>query len=331
MNRSTCRFVVTLSLVPPFLACSSDRPRPLVPSLDPVAAGTRASARRTDWVAPQNAGTPVNSAHVEVNPFLSRDGLSLYFQCSGCPGGFGGHDIWVSHRATIKDPWGAPRNLGAAINTSANEGGPSISIDGHRLFFNSGKTGGFGGNDIYLARRHDTSDDLGWTDVVNLGANVNSASDDQLPQPLDVGGRGLALFFLSERSGGPGGSDIYSSFIHDDGTIDPAAVVEDLSSPFEERGPTFSRDGLEVIFASNRPGTLGGLDLWQATRASLNDPWSTPENLGETVNSRFVDAGPKLSFDGLTLFFHSALRPENIGGPFFDIWSTSRQKVTRND
>lgn len=322
MNGSTHRRMRPWSFAFLLMACSSE----LSTTLDPFA--TSASARWAEWLPPQNAGTPVNSANVEVNPFLSRDGLALYFGCNGCPGGFGGFDLYVSRRASVDDPWGTPENLGPEINTSANEASVSISIDGHRMFFTSGKAGGFGSNDIYMARRHDRNDHSGWTEVVNLGPNVNSASDDQLPQPLDEGSGGLVLYFLSERAGGPGGADIYSSVLHEDGSVDGAVVVADLSSPFEERGPTFSRDGLEVIFPSNRPGTLGALDLWRATRATPRDPWSMPENLGGTVNSPFNDAGPKLSFDGRTLVFHSALRPENIGGPFFDVWSTTRQKVT---
>jgi hypothetical protein len=322
MNGSTHRRMRPLSFVFLLAACSSD----LSSTLDPFA--TYAAARWSEWLPPENAGAPVNSANVEVNPFLSRDRLALYFGCNGCPGGFGGFDLWVARRASVDDPWGTPENLGAEINSSANEASVSISVDGHRMFFNSARAGGFGGNDIYMARRHDRNDHVGWTDLVNLGPNVNSSGNDQLPQPLDEGLDGLVLYFQSERPGGPGGTDIYSSVLHEDGTVDPAFVVEELSSPYEERGPTFSRDGLETIFASDRPGTLGALDLWRATRASARDEWSTPENLGATVNGPGNDAGPKLSFDGRTLVFHSALRPENIGGPFFDVWSTRRQKVT---
>ena len=147
MSGSAHHRMLTISLAFSLAACSSD----LNSSLDPVA--TRASSRWSEWLPPQNAGTPVNSPNVEVNPFLSRNGLALYFGCNGCPGGFGGFDLWVSRRASLDDPWGTPENLGAEINTTANEASVSISVDGHRMFFTSARADGFGGNDIYMARR----------------------------------------------------------------------------------------------------------------------------------------------------------------------------------
>jgi hypothetical protein len=62
---------------------------------------------------------------------------------------------------------------------------------------------------------------------------------------------------------------------------------------------------------SNRPGTLGGMDLYVATRASTAEPWSTPVHLG-AINSTVLDARPALSFDGTELYFHSD-RPGGYG------------------
>src|SRR3989454_12066510 len=62
--------------------------------------------------------------------------------------------------------------------------------------------------------------------------------------------------------------------------------------------------------AARPPGGVGGQDLWVATRATTADPWSTPVNLGPTVNSTAFDGAPALSFDGTTLYFFS----ERLGG-----------------
>jgi hypothetical protein len=103
--------------------------------------------------------------------FISKKGLSLYFTSAtcgsdpsppGCRPGFGGWDIFVCQRATVNDPWGPAQNLGPAINTPYNEGAPSLSVDGHRMYFASNRPGGFGGNDLYVSRRHDKRDDFGW-------------------------------------------------------------------------------------------------------------------------------------------------------------------------
>src|SRR5690349_14493816 len=264
------------------------------------------------WSAPINLGPPVNSAFAEQNPFISRDGLSLYFTCFSCPGNIGGSDIWVSQRASANDPWGTPQNLGLNINTSASESGPALSSDGHRLYFVSNRPGGFGGNDIYVSRRQNKRDDFAWQPPVNLGSGVNTLADEQGPEYFEDDKTGIiTLYFGSNRPGGLGGTDIYASTLNENGdeeAFGPAVLVAELSSPFNDQGPSIRRDGLEMFLASDRP-TLGNVDLWVSTRANTSDPWSTPVNLGPTVNSVFADAGPALSFDGTELYFHSPFRP----------------------
>ncbi|PYO34033.1 MAG: hypothetical protein DMD74_12110, partial [Gemmatimonadetes bacterium] len=65
-------------------------------------------------------------------------------------------------------------------------------------------------------------------------------------------------------------------------------------------------------------------DLWVSTRATTADPWSTPVNLGPTVNTTAFDGAPALSFDGTTLYFFST-RPGGFGGN--DLYVTMRQRV----
>jgi len=291
------------------------------------------------WSAPVNLGQPVNSAFAEMNPFISKDGLSLYFACVNCPGNLGGSDIWVSQRANVNDPWGTPQNLGPNINSSAGEGGPALSSDGHSLYFASNRPGGFGGNDIFVSRRHNKRDDFGWQPAENLGSGVNTAADEGGPAFFEDDETGaVTLYFNSTRPGGIGDSDIYTSKLNEvDGreTFGPAVLVAELSSPFSDQAPAIRRDGLEIFLTSNRPGSIPpppGLpsqvfDLWVATRASTSDPWSTPVNVGSVVNSVFIDGGPALSFDGTELYFHSPFRPGNVGGPMFDIWVTTRAKL----
>jgi len=287
--------------------------------------------RFSDWSSPSNVGPPVNSSFVEQGPAISKDGLSLYFQCMDCPGGVGGTDIWVSQRAGVDEPWGAPQNLGPNINTTSNEGGPSVSTDGHTLFFISNKPGGFGANDLYMARRRDKRDDLGWQSAVNLGSAVNTPANEGAPQPFNDDVTGTAyLYFNSGRPGGPGAGDIYVSTRLSDGSFGQPLLVGELSSSFADQGVAIRKDGLEVIFSSDRPGTMGQLDLWVSTRATTLDSWSTPVNLGPAINSAFIDAGADFSFDGTALYFHSPLRPGGVG-PFFDIWVTTREKLNGRD
>src|SRR2546429_89155 len=140
---------------------------------------SREAPQFSDWSAPVNLGPPVNTAFVDQGASISKNGLSLYFQCRDCPGNVAGSlvgssDIYVSQRASVDAPWGPPQPLGPNINTTSDEGAERLSRDGHLLFFNSTRPDGFGGSDLYVSRRRDKRDDFAWGPAVNLGAAVNT-------------------------------------------------------------------------------------------------------------------------------------------------------------
>jgi WD40-like Beta Propeller Repeat len=288
--------------------------------------------RYSDWSAPVNLGAPVNTAAGEFGPFISKNGLSLYFTCDlSCPGGFGGFDLWVARRASVDDPWGPPHNLGPTINTSANETVPTLSLDGHRMFFQSTRAGGLGATDVYVSRRRDERDDFGWQPPENLGSGVNSVAGDAAVALFEDDATGtVTLYFASNRAGGLGDEDIYATTVLPHGSFGPAVLVPELSTPFRDTGPAIRRDGLEMFLTSNRtgsfgvPGTQGGLDLWVATRPSTSASWSTPVNLGSVVNGDNTDSRPALSFDGTELYFHS-FRPGGAGA--FDLYRSVRARL----
>jgi Tol biopolymer transport system component len=206
---------------------------------------------------------------------------------------------------------------------------PTLSTDGHRLYFSSNRPGGFGGMDVYVSRRHNKRDDFGWQPAENLGSVVNTGGQDQPTSYFedDVTGT-ITLYLQSNRPGGVGGSDIYASTLQPDETFGPPVLVEEFSSPFDDQGLTIRRDGLEVIFASNRPGSMdGSLDLWVSTRASTADPWSTPQPL-VALNSAVIENRPALSFRGTELYFTST----RLGGRDpQDLWVSTRTKLKDPD
>jgi hypothetical protein len=306
----------------------------------------------SDWGAPiniDNLGSTVNSLVIDQHPALSRKGLSLYFVSDRTPG-VGGLDIWVCQRASANDPWGPPQNLGPGVNSSSTENAPTLSPDEHLLFFVSNRPGGYGGNDIWVSRRQNRRDDFGWGPPVNLGAAINTTADDEGPTYFegertgstdhqdgltsfdDEETRSTVLYFTSNRTWGAGDCngpkvgdfDIYTSTLQDDETFGPVCLVRELSSPLRDTRTAINRDGQEIFITSNRAGGQGLLDVWVATRGSTSEPWSTPVNLGSTVNSSFNDGAPALSFDGTTLYFYSN-RPGGLGGN--DLQVATRTKL----
>jgi Tol biopolymer transport system component len=102
-------------------------------------------------------------------------------------------------------------------------------------------------------------------------------------------------------------------------TFGPPAKIVELSTAADDRMPNVSRDGLTMVFVSNRtdlPGAVGGLDVYISTRNSTTDPWSTPVNLGPNVNTVEAESRPSLSADGQRLYF----------GRLGDIWVATRSR-----
>jgi WD40 repeat protein len=280
----------------------------------------RMRADEVRWSRPVNLGGVVNSPADEAQVTITHSSLSLYFS-SDRPGGFGNTDIWVSHRSSVQAPWGEPRNLGLLVNAEGAEFAPSFSPDDHWMFFPSGRRpDGLGSLDIYVTYRADVTDDFGWQPAVNLGSSVNSAANDADPfYFVDPETGEATLYFVSNRLGT---FDIYESARNPDGSFRQAVLNKALSTAaYGDRHLTIRSDGLELIFTSDRPGGMGGLDLWVSTRNTTHDLWTKPVNLGPPVNSEFDDRGPALSSDGVTLFF-SSTRPGGLG--LGDFWRVTR-------
>ena len=93
---------------------------------------------------------------------------------------------------------------------------------------------------------------------------------------------------------------------------EPVNLGSVINTTFNEQGPTLSNDELSVYFGSDRPGGIGGFDIWVSQRACRDCPWEAPLNLGPAVNTASDETGPGLSVDGHLLFFRST-RPGGAG------------------
>lgn len=278
---------------------------------------------RSEWSEPVNLGPTINTSANEQGGTLSPNGLALYFN-SNRPGGLGANDLWVAHRDCEACPWRPPVNLGAPMNSAANDGQVTFSTDPHVVFFNSGRPGGHGSSDLYMARRAEPTDDFGWGTPVNLGPDVNTSDNEAGAEYVErEDGRDAVLYF-SRGNIMQQLADIYAAPVTRDGQIlGPAAAVSELNvAAINDAGLTVRQDGREIIFWSNRdspPGLVRG-DLFVSTRHNVHHPWSTPTNLGPPVNSELNEISASLSSDGRTLIFVSD-RP-GFGG--FDLWMSTR-------
>jgi hypothetical protein len=248
--------------------------------------------------------TGVNTAAVEGCPIESPDGLSLYI-ASNRAGGTGTpdpNDIWVFHRDSIDGAWGAAENLGAPVNSAFADYCPT-PLRGKYLLFVSNRPGGCGGGDIYLARDNPAH---GWS-VDNLGCAADGSGPNfpggEFGPSLVETAEGTFLYFSSDGFDVGGDQDIYMSRRADDGSFGAPTLVAELSTAASDFMPNVRKDGLEIVFNSNRPGGYGGQDIYTSTRARTTDPWSAPVNLGANVNTAGNETRSSLSWDGARLHF----------------------------
>jgi WD40-like Beta Propeller Repeat len=276
------------------------------------------SAQKIDEIGGNNS--ELNTPFQDGCPIQSPDGLSLYIATTRPR--FAGDtrtdlDIWVAKRASVGAPWGAPVNLGEPVNSTADDFCPT-PVRGKGLFFVSRKAtaASCGMGDIYFTRRNNSG---GWKQPTHFAcapAGPNSALDEQGPSYVEAGGS--FLYFSRSSAIVPG--DIYASEKRLDGSFGSATAVAELNSAGNDIQPNVRKDGREVVLSSNRTGTLGGQDIWVATREDVGDQWSAPVNLGLNVNTLAAESRPSLSWDARTLLFGRTPGPEGIG----DIYVSTR-------
>jgi Tol biopolymer transport system component len=105
----------------------------------------------------------------------------------------------------------------------------------------------------------------------------------------------------------------------------PTNLGPTINSSSDDVNSSLSADGLILVFCSfMRSGGLGHNDIWLTTRATVDDPWAEPVNLGPTINTSRVDVTPSISPDGCTLYYASNGKG-GLGG--FDIWVTTREST----
>ena len=155
----------------------------------------------TVWSEPILLPKTINTDAWESSASLSADGKTLYFS-SNKKGGFGGKDIYLSHKNS-KGNWEVATNLGSTVNTAADEESPFIHPNQKTLYFSSDRAESIGGFDIFST----SVDSLNsWSKPLNIGLPINSPEDD-----LDFvwSADGKRAYFSSIRVGGFGEEDIY--------------------------------------------------------------------------------------------------------------------------
>jgi len=163
--------------------------------------------KKGDWKSPESVEFPVNSSGSETSFSFSPSGKEIYFVTNNAKDGLGGKDIYFIKKISDKK-WSKPQNAGNTVNSIFDEECVRFSFSGDTLFFSSKGHNSIGGFDIFYSVK-DTSGL--WGKAKNYGYPVNTQWDDMFYFPSTE--NASTFFFVSNRSGGLGGLDIYTATI----------------------------------------------------------------------------------------------------------------------
>ena len=230
-----------------------------------------------------NMGRKINSRYADYAPTIALNNEVMIFTSKKNETRIGlkhvqNEDLFIS----VKEDgyWGMHQEM-KEINTHYNEGSACLSKDGKTLIFSRCESPRSMGNcDLFIA---EMGEDSTWTNVRNMGVNVNSVSWDSHPSLTHTED---TLFFASDRIGGFGLSDIYFTYKDPNGEWTPAQNLGPIINTRQNEVSPFYHPQHEVLFFSSN-GQLykfGEFDIYKSYHR--NGLWSEPYNIGPLVNGK---------------------------------------------
>lgn len=234
-----------------------------------------------------NAGTGINSPFPDYAPSVDAEGNMMVFtsrrfgdnQSEELFGdGLPFEDIYVS-TLTDSGEWQKAVNMKSPVNSSSHDSNLALSPDGNTMLTYTGLNEG----DILISRRNAKGQ---WS----RPAAMKWINSRYAEKSACFGRSEKEIFFSSDRPGSRGGLDIYYVYQNDRGYWErPMNLGELINTEGIEDAPFFDPRAGTLYYSSDGLVGIGGFDIWQSSYDSLNNTWSSPENLGMPINSTADD------------------------------------------
>ena len=223
-------------------------------------------------------------------------------------------------------------NMGDAINTVYDDKAPSVTADGKTMIFTSRRplmmsTGKKGKNkdgddevqqsfdNVYMAEWDSTKNNWGLSYPVE---GINEPYAYTACSSISADGS-LIFLYKNNETDAVGGDVFVSRKTHSGGWGKPATLGKPVNTSYYEDCGCLSPDGNTLYFISEKPGGMGGADIYKSDKLGKAD-WSEPVNLGAVVNTEYDEGGISIAPDGKTMFF-SSQGHNSMGG--YDIFKTT--------
>lgn len=206
-----------------------------------------------------------------------------------------------------------------------NYGGATLTVDNKIMYVTVCKKGkgGYTNCDIYQSKWSDT--DQMWSDLENLGTNVNT-EDGWESQPT-ISSDGKTLIFATARANSRGVDLFYSTLNAQNEWSKALPLSPKINTDGNDKTPFLHSDSHTLYFASDGRRGLGGYDIY-FTRMNEKGEWDTPKNLGSPINTDGDEYGFFVSMDGhLGYFASNNVKTKNKGG--IDVYRFELYKEAR--
>ena len=220
-------------------------------------------------------------------------------------------------------------NLGTGVNSDRDEYSPTISVDGHWLYFTRNNESDGTAEDVMVSEFRDAA----WQQATQLGPPINTSTNESV-NGISADGNSLMLF--GNYDGSFGNGDLF--YVTKDSTGNWGDVQHfpaPINTEYYDADGTYTSDGKAMIFTSDRPGCVGEFhargesfhgDQWGNTDIFVSikqedGSWGDPINLGPTINTPYAERKPFLHPDGKTLYFCS---DGHAGLGMMDIYKSTR-------
>ena len=188
------------------------------------------------------------------------------------------------------------------FNLNENEGGATLTADNNTLYYTVckyDKVEKYLNCDIYFSENNNGE----WTPIKSASNKINLAISWESQPSVSADGR--TLYFVSDRSGGYGGYDIYRSIQSETGEWGtPINLGPSINSAGNEKSPFIHPDGKTLYFSSDGWMGLGGYDIFYS-RIGDNGVWMKAKNIGFPINSAEDELGLFVSTEGEYGYFSS--------------------------
>jgi peptidoglycan-associated lipoprotein len=213
-----------------------------------------------EWTDPELLDETINTEFDEGSATMSGNGKEMYFtRCRYDNEMARSAEMYMVSRSGGK--WGEPTQI--KIADSLLVAHPAISADGETLYFVSDMPGGYGGKDIWKAKK---GGEGGWGEPVNMGNVINTAGDELFPSVRTDG----SLYFSSTSHVGYGGLDIYRAVFNED---KQDWEIFNLGRPINSEADDFgiAFKGMEEagLFSSSRGSSKGVDNIYEFSLPKL--------------------------------------------------------------